>query len=170
MGFTHYWRRPATLHNATFETWVEDVKCLLLNLPKHSSSAGGYYSADPVAICGPLGTGKPKLTKALVSLNGDASRELDHETFYVPRVMKPEEWQKPDQDNLWFSFTKTARKPYDLIVAAALLVLKARFGDAIKVSSDGDSEDWAPAVELFKQTFPLLEVPDNGPWFQHPDE
>jgi len=39
-------------------------------------------------------------------------------------------------------FTKTARKPYDLIVVACLAVAKDIFGEEIDVSSDGDHEDW----------------------------
>lgn len=37
-----------------------------------------------------------------------------------------------------FSFCKTARKPYDLVVCKVLWLLKKYFGDTLELSSDGE--------------------------------
>lgn len=52
-----------------------------------------------------------------------------------------------------FEFCKTARKPYDLAVTACLLVYKHHSPDTIKVSSDGDAEDWVEAKALTMKLF-----------------
>ena len=64
-----------------------------------------------------------------------------HENFYLQKGI-----------NKW-SFCKTARKPYDLAVCLALLCLKYHVEDS-NVSSDGDNEEWAKPINLFKQLFP----------------
>jgi len=65
-----------------------------------------------------------------------------HETFWFPRVMEMEPYDKPDECGRYFQFCKTAFKPYDVLVTATLIIAKHRFGDAIQVSSDGDQKDW----------------------------
>jgi stringent starvation protein B len=47
-----------------------------------------------------------------------------------------------------FSFCKTARKPYDVVVTAVLAIFAHELGDAFSVSSDGEYEEWAPGVKL----------------------
>lgn len=71
-----------------------------------------------------------------------------HETAYLPRVLKPDKWQEPDEDGLYFEFCKTAFKPYDLAVTAFLIVCKHHLGDTIEVSSDGEDKDWFDAKML----------------------
>ena len=41
-----------------------------------------------------------------------------------------------------FSFCKTAFKPYDVTVCAALIAFKHRLGPDATVSSDGNDPDW----------------------------
>ena len=49
-------------------------------------------------------------------------------------------WRE-DQD--WvFNFCKTARKEYDGLVTAALLLAKHHLGNRIRVSSDGNIDEW----------------------------
>jgi hypothetical protein len=54
--------------------------------------------------------------------------EDSHETFVLQR------YQKPDQ----FNFCKTARKPYNIVVAEILLGVRAIAPDWLTISSDGD--------------------------------
>lgn len=47
-----------------------------------------------------------------------------------------------------FAFCKTLRLPYDKVVTACLALAEHRLGDAIRVSSDGDTQDWEAGCDL----------------------
>lgn len=79
------------------------------------------------------------------SCGGDCS----HETLYFPRVRQPHEWEKePEKGGFYFDFCKTAYKPYDLAVTAFLIIAKHHLGDEIRVSSDGDRDQWQDTMRL----------------------
>jgi hypothetical protein len=69
--------------------------------------------------------------------DGDCS----HEAFYFPRIMKVPDSQKPD-DGLYFEFSKTAYKPYDLAVIVFLIIAKHYLKDRLVVNSDGTDSQW----------------------------
>jgi len=131
MGYTHYWHRPVDLDPAKFASAVDDATELLLDLPPLFGGDGfGESEFKPDGVC----------------FNGDESRGEGHETFHIP--LKFEGWDSHPERPMKFAFCKTARKPYDLAVMATLLVFKHHFGDGFTVSSDGDLEDWQPAIDL----------------------
>ncbi len=138
MGYTHYWT-PKIVDQKTWDKFLEDAKTLKKNLPRYSQSAGGYFAEGRwkrvIKIRGGLGTGRPEINKKAIYLNGDEQRGLDHETFYI----------SPTCDD--WAFCKTARKPYDLLVCALLIAAHAELG--YEVSSDGDLEDWEPAIDYY---------------------
>ena len=68
--------------------------------------------------------------------------DCSHETFMFERIMKLREWDKPDENDLHFEFCKTAYKPYDLAVITCLIIAKQYLGEDIKISSDGEDEQW----------------------------
>lgn len=152
MGYTHYWKLPEvkTLDQDKFAAFVKDVKQLSKNLPANSTSAGAYYEDEELAIRGGMGTKLPEFNSKHVWLNGDASKDLDHETFVVNSDTSS------DDEMRWyrgFQFCKTARKPYDLLVCAALLSLEHHFGRRkTQVTSDGSFDDWAPAIKFYRET------------------
>jgi len=75
--------------------------------------------------------------------------DCSHESFVVPQSHKPyAEWDEPDENGRYFSFCKTAFKPYDLSVQACLIVLACRFPGKFLVSSNGDWENWVEATEF----------------------
>lgn len=78
------------------------------------------------------------------SCGGDCS----HETFGLPREMEVPAWESPSGDGLHFEFCKTAFKPYDLAVTAALVIAKHHLDDEIRVASDGELEQWMDAAIL----------------------
>lgn len=133
MGYTHYWRRKGNslaLDHATFAAIVADFNKLVAALPSTSDTASGAYRDAPLEL-------DNDSTPDEINFNGkDDERDLGHEPFEFPRC-------QPDE----FTFCKTARKPYDLLVCATLIVVK-KHAPAVKVSTDGDPEDWAPAVTL----------------------
>lgn len=54
-----------------------------------------------------------------------------------------------------FNFCKTARKPYDTIVCAVLIHLKAVLGDKVEITSDGNWGTWESGQVLYETTFDI---------------
>lgn len=138
MGYTHYFELKRKATEEEIEKVLEEVKNMVKHLPKSSPTAGGYYSDDPLKICGGMGVGKPTFSKEMINFNGDESEGLDHETFHI-------EFNKPKWD-----FCKTARKPYDMLVCLCLISLKNNI-EGFTFSSDGVLDDWEPAFEFYRK-------------------
>lgn len=111
MGYTHYWRGTAQLT----ETLHRQLSALL----RHGSNLIRFedFSNEPAT-----------LTSELIRFNGIG--EEGHETFLI-------EWNKPTD----FKFCKTAQKPYDTYVVAALILITTANSCTFNWSSDGDSFD-----------------------------
>lgn len=157
IGYTHYWRRPKELDKNTFKLWSNDVSKLVLAAAETGVKIVDGLGENP----------EPIITPEEVYLNGDPA----HETFGIARLYTME--IDPNSPNgLQFEFCKTAQKPYDIVVTAALVAFKMRFGDAVRVSSDGDNNDWRPGIDLadsilgteqswaFDQNSDLQHIPD----------
>jgi hypothetical protein len=71
-----------------------------------------------------------------------------HESFVLPQHEEMPDYQRERGNKLSFKFCKTAYKPYDLAVTAALIIAKHHLGKAIKVTSDGEAKDWFDAALL----------------------
>jgi len=102
------------------------VAAALRPLMEHGETAGVLF--------GPMGTGRPD--HETPAFNGRADAGLGHEAF-APCEHQP--WDPPRRQS---GFRKTARKPYDSYVVAALHRLKALYPTASMVGSDGHEEDW----------------------------
>ncbi len=90
--------------------------------------------------------------------------DCSHESFILPLEIKPEKWQKPiekisyykangepvynspEEIGRWFTFCKTAYKPYDLAVNICLVIAKHYLKDDILISSDGEMQHWVEAI------------------------
>lgn len=139
MGYTHYFRHG----NATNEAWdkiISDCKRLYENMPKHSTSSGACYSLEPLKIDDQDG-GEPIFDNERILFNGAGYEDADHETFIINKINNDE-----------FEFCKTARKPYDLMVQACLIVYHHHSPDTIDVGSDGDNDDWKAAKKFVRET------------------
>lgn len=150
MGYTSYYYRPAKLNSDKFKTLSEELKTASGMLPSHSNSAGGYYKEKPIVLAGWDGKGKPEFTEEEITFNGTEENDMYHESFYLPRETDKED--RVNEKGLVFSFTKTARKPYDFMVCVSLLRLKHHFPEC-EISSDGNAEDWKPAKDFYKKVF-----------------
>jgi hypothetical protein len=120
MGYTHYWQTKST--PADSENWnraCEDIRRLIAAAPVKV-----VYEYDQPTL-------PPEVNGEKVWFNGIGPD--GHETFVVTRI--PEPWGEGCG-----GFCKTARKPYDVLVTASLLALKAHLGDWITLSSDGNWE------------------------------
>lgn len=147
MSYTHYFT-PKKSSQEKFNEFSKTCKTLYKALPKTSETAGGYYADDEIKICGWDGTGKPSFTPKLVSFNGNEERNLAHESFRI--ALNEGDW----------SFCKTERKPYDLLVCACLIAAKDLLG--FEVTSDGNFHEWKPAIEFYLDTiFSFDETPNE---------
>jgi hypothetical protein len=142
MGYTHYWdlKNPTKKNSQQFIDVMLDVEVIMSNLPKFSTSAGGHYKQYPIVVKNGLGEGLPIITRKEILINGDASENLDHETFYFNFVNHEEQ----------SGFCKTARKPYDFVVCCILISLANRV-EGFEVSSDGDWEDWKDCYRFYEE-------------------
>ena len=127
-------------HLAAFEKIAVDAQTLYENLPAHTATAGGYHLDDPLEIKGAGGKGEPIITPEYIGFNGDEELNLDHDNFMLA----------PFELSGWGSFCKTARKPYDVLAVACILVAKKHLGTEFKFSSDGDMDDWKDGIELYE--------------------
>lgn len=109
MGYTRYWKRTEKLIDDYF---VNFVKAVVDDCEKRG-----------IKICGGDGYGKPYIEIDGIYINGNASKGLDHETFYI-------------DGEPGFNFCKTARKPYDYAVKT-ILDEAACWGLVKDVSCDG---------------------------------
>lgn len=97
----------------------------------------------------------PIFSDSLIRFNG--VDDDGHETFYIDQIFGGtyKQWR----DNKVFAFCKTARKPYDTIVTACLIILKHYLGDDIKISSDGHPEEWQNGLNACKERLSYGELP-----------
>jgi hypothetical protein len=123
MGYTSYWKGDTTCADNVWAICLDELREVI--------------KAAGIPLAGGHGTGQPVLDMVHICFNGKG--EASHETFMISR------------GKIEFEFCKTAQKPYDIVVCAALIILNHHIPTLI-VSSDGDGEDWKEAIELCKQT------------------
>lgn len=131
MGFTHYFTVASKVSKANRVAFINAVEDII------------RVSGIPICNeCGDVGT-KPTITADRIMFNGEG--DDSHETFSVPF-----------KDGGW-DFCKTARKPYDKVVVACLLI-GMQLGVITKFTSDGSDShtDFDEAKELLKKYFDMF--------------
>lgn len=170
MGYTHYWSSNSELDQKIWDRFIEDCNKLYKSMPSTTSIAGGYYKDSPLLLNGCTKYKHATFNKNVVHFNGTAVKErqlatngywkdiddLGHETFRLERTNCN-------------GFCKTARKPYDLMVTACLLLLAYHFGDQVDINSDGYEEEWREAFKFVghvvsKNIAVLLKLENNIRW------
>jgi hypothetical protein len=151
MGYTHYWTQS---RDFTLEEWPqirEDFELLLKDVQ--------HVQGIPLANgMGDRGT-SPEFNHEYISFNG--AGDDSYETFTVHRIRPPMEgWQSRRGGD----FTKTAHKPYDLAVTAALCYLSTVPDPAaFTVSSDGHGRDFLDGLAEARRALPryanILDIP-----------
>lgn len=156
MGYTHYWTQTRDLTGAEMteiggvvSRFIEAAEKQTVVFHDYSnSSRSNNYTPEtrtlPVVICGGLGEGKPEVDAERIWLNGQGP-DYDHETFLITAKRElPYDGANPDI--LGWSFCKTARKPYDVLVVATLAYLAQNWG--FEIGSDGGPDDWVEGLKL----------------------
>jgi hypothetical protein len=142
MGYTHYWQFAKNLDKkdlAKFEKASRAISkaCHVYNRECMSSERLSGYTAH---------TKVGQYNGILI--NGKKDR--GHEDFAVP--------EKPANSG---GFCKTARKPYDRAVVAALIIFQHYLGDKFSVESDGDRSEWLEGLLLARRVVPSANLPDS---------
>ena len=113
MGYTRYWKRTNKAMDEEFLEFCNDVF-------KTCKKLG-------ITIKDWKGEGTPLVSKYCIAFNGDASKNLEHESCVL-------------DNNEGFNFCKTARKPYDYAVRTILREALTR-GYITDLSDDGINEE-----------------------------
>jgi hypothetical protein len=125
MGYTHYWERPEEIDQNTYSGIVEDFTAV--------------YQKSEVKLGDWNGDEGPLIDNEHICFNG-LGEEDSYETFSFNRIGRG-----------GFNFCKTANRPYDILVCAALIIAKDYLGGQIKVTSDYDDFDWTNAKKLTQE-------------------
>lgn len=174
MGYTHYWYRP---RNITLGAVAADLGKLVPGLAEAGVLLAGPHGVGAAVIapdliafngresCGHvqrnLGVAWPARDASGVRSGGAVAgtwfagaslmaRTCDGDCSHESFVLEPtfQGYEQTDKLGRFFAFCKTAYKPYDLAVTAALIVARHHLGDALGVASDGESRDWQDARRL----------------------
>jgi hypothetical protein len=129
MGYTHYWSREEKVSDKKMKAIVKDFDKVL---PEFKDLLEGWDGSEYKVNETPYDDGG-------FAFNGIG--EEGHESFVFC----------PIKDDTGFNFCKTARKDYDIAVTSALIIIKNHLGKDIKISSDGDLEEWSEAIELCRK-------------------
>ena len=139
MGYTHYFNHNREATQDEWDQLVEGTKALFEALPDGVVIAEEYDKPH-----------LPPIANAQeIRFNG--VDDLGHETF----LLEP---HAPGN----FTFCKTARKPYDLVVCGVLILAHDIAPGLLRIDSDGGIEDgWGEALEWTRAVFndPSLKLP-----------
>ena len=148
MGYTHYTCRPVKNAGSAY---------FYGKLALDAKKLCDYANANGIRIRNGEGLGEPEFTEFSFSINGDAEafsddgRDLAHETFYWAGI--PTHPNHREGEPEFFSFCKTAYKPYDAVITAILIRAKHIYGSCVSISSDGNWQDWQAGRELYERVF-----------------
>lgn len=147
MGYTHYWHFNVTKKKAaevekTFQKAVKAIQKaarIYQNAAIGDDRLSGYTANTKIGSYGGI------------KINGKGDNM--HEDFTL---------REHFNQNLGSGdFCKTANKPYDTAVVAALILLKHYLGSSFSCSSDGDIKDWYTGLELARKVCPSAKIPSS---------
>jgi len=141
MGYTHYWNRTADF---TQKEWDKICFDIFEVITKYCEPNGIKIVRDKDEDSHPL------INNQQIHLNG--YKDEAYETFFVNKKIKNQYFKNGES----FDFCKTQRRPYDMMVMLALLIMKNHASKTFSYSSDGNwNEEWKPAKKIFKEIFKI---------------
>ena len=178
MGYTHYYYVSSYYKQETWNALLKDVKKLLL-LPRNRNFATDFTFGELINQKDSQAITKSELDslpyynidEKEISFNGFG--ELAHEQFQLYQRMPPDVFERQEEfaksnhvpqvnqydkggrtmAHPYFECTKTARKPYDIVVQCCLILAKKHLGKGISISSDGEKDDWLDAINIIEKDF-----------------
>jgi len=151
MGYTHYWTQTRDFTQEEWSQIREDFEALLKDVQ--------HVQGIPLADGGREPGTSPEFTDGFIAFNGVGNDS--HETFTLHRKRLPKEKWQSSRGN---DFCKTARKPYDLAVTAALCYLTTVPDPAaFSASSDGHGRNFLEGLAEARRALPryanILDIP-----------
>jgi hypothetical protein len=137
MGYTHYYQISNKGNEERFKKAKEDIIKILKKSPVKLGDGGGDRPISKEDY------------SSYISFNGIGDNS--HETFYLPDKLsdlKQPDYAKDKNDIFVFNFTKTAHKPYDVVVTACLTVLRFHLRSGAIISGDGGEEGFEEGMKL----------------------
>lgn len=119
---------------------------------KPAAIAYGPYADFPFEVGPPSGNpddGGPILNEVEICFNGIGPNA--HESFWISREKQKESYAE---------FCRTERKPYDLLVAATLILMEKHAPGTWVIVSSGTLDDFAQACEWIESTLGYFVVPE----------
>jgi len=148
MGYTHYWSFTAPKRGETakiekaYQKAIKDCAKIARAYYTVNGGLSGYTAQTPLGSYGGL----------LINGKGDDA----HEPFSM------REYFKQNLEDNGGDFCKTARKPYDVVVTACLIVLANALPKNFRVDSDGNKGDFVAGLDLTRRVLKKrLEIPSN---------
>lgn len=160
MGYTHYFTQKQTVDTLMWKNFREHMDKLYLHYqanPIPAEQIGGGYLDKPIVLCDGLGENVLNSGSLftddgeILYFNGESKDGMSHETFMVDRRI-------PEGLAEYRDCCKTAYKPYDVFVVAALLLLHHLCPECFSVTSDGDTQDWQPVLDYVSDALPHLSL------------
>lgn len=131
MGYTHYWGFKAPIKGQTAKVERAYQKAI-----KECTKLCQAYQAE--ATGSDRLSGYSAYTSKYGGLKVNGKQDNAHEDFTMREHFKQNQG----------GFCKTARKPYDAVVVACLVILKHYLKDNFDVASDGYAADWVDGHAL----------------------
>jgi len=170
MGYTQYYSKKELTHDQKkWDAFLLDAKTVACRFKLSIPQSIQFITDDDKIIKGDIDIaigdgmgegGTPEFTIDKIWFNGVGGDS--HETLAIDRddshkiagdgrmvSYYKEMWENKRS---MFGFTKTAHKPYDLLVTATLILYKHHFGDAVSISGDGGPEGYQAGLDLVNET------------------
>lgn len=141
MGYTHYWDHTKAFSDEQWKDIVNAYADLLQATVNRGISISIRPDEQPCSAHELLAERQMLLTTPNQRIFFNGTGDLSHETFVLT------------QHNGGFEFCKTAMKPYDTLVTAFLCYLGTHYHDHIRISSDGDADDWQEGLTFANDVF-----------------
>ena len=155
MGYTHYYNIQDITKPLRTSEIAQDIQSIIMASEIPIGDGNGIQDSQPV------------LEHDLVQMNGIGDEA--HDTLCYPPDF---EWNRQIHpvEFLGFAYCKTVRKPYDVVVCAALLAIKHHQRNNVEITSDGRFDnEWQPAYRLYRRAT-RRELPPEFREYEQRDE
>lgn len=138
MGYTHYFEQMKPAEPAAWQAICDDFRKMMATALLSQPLPIQREAED---------AGQPRVDDTYIIFNGIGNN--GHETMVLQRYGRE------------FQFCKTARKPYDRVVTALLILADFHSPNTWLVTSDGEPDDWQEGLELARTVRPECNLPSE---------